>query len=72
MIYLLENTKGVNRSSNIRSTGMPIILLLASIQSAIMYLGPQNIDTILMHWMSVKSADNKIREHSWPCLFHIR
>jgi hypothetical protein len=26
---------------------------------------PKNIDTILMHWMSVKSADNlQIREHS--------
>ena len=25
---------------------------------------------ILMHWMSVKLADNfQIREHSWPCLF---
>ena len=33
---------------------------------------PKNIDTILIHWMSVKSADNfQIREHSWPCLFHI-
>jgi hypothetical protein len=30
----------------------------------------KNIDTILMHWMSVKSADNfQIREHSWPRLF---
>ena len=26
----------------------------------------------LMHWMSVKLPDNfQIREHSWPCLFHI-
>jgi hypothetical protein len=26
-----------------------------------------------MHWMSVKLADNfQIREHSWPCLFHIK
>jgi len=33
----------------------------------------KNIDTILMHWMRVKSADNlQIREHSWPRLFHIR
>jgi hypothetical protein len=25
-----------------------------------------------MHWMSVKLPDNfQIREHSWPCLFHI-
>jgi len=25
-----------------------------------------------MHWTSVKLADNfQIREHSWPCLFHI-
>ena len=33
---------------------------------------PKNIDTILMHWMSVKSADNfQIREHSWTRLFHI-
>ena len=29
------------------------------------YLGPKNLDTILMHWMSVKMADNfQIREHS--------
>ena len=35
-------------------------------------LGPKNIDTILMHWMSLKSADNfQIREHSWSRLFHI-
>jgi hypothetical protein len=35
-------------------------------------LGPKNLDTILMHWMSVKLADNfPIRKHSWPCLFHI-
>jgi hypothetical protein len=34
------------------------------------YLGPKNIDTILMHWMSVKSADNfQIREHS--CVFFL-
>jgi hypothetical protein len=33
---------------------------------------PKSIDTILMHWMSVKSADNfQIHEHSWPRLFHI-
>ena len=26
----------------------------------------------LMHWMSVKLPDNfQIREHSWPCRFHI-
>jgi hypothetical protein len=26
----------------------------------------------LMHWMSVKLSDHfQIREHSWPCLFHI-
>jgi hypothetical protein len=32
----------------------------------------KNIGTILMHWMSVKLADNfQIREHSWPRLFHI-
>ena len=32
---------------------------------------PTNIDTILMHWMSVKSADNiQIREYSWPRPFH--
>jgi hypothetical protein len=25
-----------------------------------------------MHWMSVKLPDSfQIREHSWPCLFHI-
>jgi len=40
--------------------------------SSPIYLGPKNLDTILMHWMSVKLADNfQIREHSWPCLFHI-
>ena len=27
----------------------------------------------LMHWMSVKLPDNfQMREHSWPCLFHIK
>ena len=32
---------------------------------------PTNIDTNLMHWMSVKSADNfQIREYSWPHPFH--
>jgi len=36
-------------------------------KSSPIYLG-----TILMRWMSVKLADNfQIREHSWPCLFHI-
>jgi hypothetical protein len=26
----------------------------------------------LMHWMSVKLPDNfQMREHSWPCRFHI-
>ena len=36
------------------------------------YLCPKNLDTILMHWMSVKLADNfQICEHSWSCLFHI-
>jgi hypothetical protein len=25
-----------------------------------------------MHWMSVKLPDNfQMREHSWPCRFHI-
>ena len=34
------------------------------------YLDPKHIDTILMHWMSVKLTDNfQIREYSWPCLF---
>jgi hypothetical protein len=38
--------------------------------SSPIYLGPKNLDAILMHWMSVKLADNfQIREHSWPCLF---
>ena len=41
-------------------------------RSSPIYLGPKNLDTILMYWMSVKLADNfQIREHSWPCLFHI-
>ena len=41
-------------------------------KSSTIYLGPKNLDTILMHWMSVKLADNfQIREHSWPCRFHI-
>jgi hypothetical protein len=40
-------------------------------KSSPIYLGPKNLDTILMHWMSVKLADNfQIRKHSWPCLFH--
>jgi hypothetical protein len=35
------------------------------------YLSPKNLAPILMHWMSVKLADNfQIREYSWPCLFH--
>jgi hypothetical protein len=39
-------------------------------KSSPIYLGSINFDTILMHWMSVKLADNfQIREHSWPCLF---
>jgi predicted DNA-binding protein (MmcQ/YjbR family) len=39
-------------------------------KSSPIYLGPIHFDTILMHWMSVKLADNfQIREHSWPCLF---
>ena len=41
-------------------------------KSSPIYLDPKNLDTILMHWMSVKLADNfQIRKHSWPCLFHI-
>ena len=33
---------------------------------------PKNLDTILMHWMSMKLADNfQIHKNSWPCLFHI-
>ena len=40
-------------------------------KSSPIYLGPKNLALILMHWMSVKLADNfQIREHSWPCLFH--
>jgi hypothetical protein len=32
----------------------------------------KNVDTMLMQLMNVKLADNfQIREHSWPCLFHI-
>ena len=42
-------------------------------KSSPIYLGPRNLHTILMHWMSVKLADNfQIRKHSWPCLFHIK
>jgi hypothetical protein len=34
-------------------------------KSSPIYLGPKNFDTILMHWMSVKLADNfQIREQS--------
>ena len=41
-------------------------------KSSPIYIGPKNLDTILMHWMSVKLADNfQLCEHSWPCLFHI-
>jgi len=41
-------------------------------KSSPIYLSPNNIAPILMHWMSVKLADKcQIREHSWPCLFHI-
>ena len=36
------------------------------------YILAQNISTLLMHWMSVKLPDNfQMREHSWPCRFHI-
>ena len=39
-------------------------------KSSPIYRCPKNLYTILMHWMSVKLADNfQIREHSWPCLF---
>ena len=42
-------------------------------KSSPIYLGPKNLITILMHWISVKLADNfEIREHSWPCMFHIK
>jgi hypothetical protein len=41
-------------------------------KSSQIYLGPKYLDTILMQWISVILADNfQIREHSWPCLFHI-
>ena len=41
-------------------------------KSSPIYLSPKNLDT-LMHWMSVKLPDNfQIREHSWPCPFHIK
>ena len=34
---------------------------------------PKKSRPFLMHWMSVKLPDNfQIREHSWPCLFHIK
>ena len=33
---------------------------------------PKHFDAMLMHWLSVKSADNfQIRAHSWLRLFHI-
>jgi hypothetical protein len=36
------------------------------------YISAQKTWHFLMHWMSVKLPDNiQIREHSWPCRFHI-
>ena len=33
---------------------------------------PKKSRHFLMHWMSVKLPDNvQMREHSWPCRFHI-
>ena len=41
-------------------------------KSSPIYLDQKNVDTILMQWMSMKLEYNfQIREHSWPCLFHI-
>jgi hypothetical protein len=35
-------------------------------KSSPIYLGPKNLDTILMHWMSVKLADNfQIRQNDF-------
>ena len=37
------------------------------------YISAQKSRHFLMHLMSVKLPDNfQIREHSWPCLFHIK
>ena len=34
---------------------------------------PKKSRHFLMHWMSVKLPDNfQMREHSWPCRFHIK
>ena len=34
---------------------------------------PKKSGHFLMHWMSVKLPDNfQMREHSWPCRFHIK
>ena len=39
-------------------------------KSSPIYLSPKK--SLLMHWMSVKLPDNfQMREHSWPCWFHI-
>jgi hypothetical protein len=33
---------------------------------------PKKSRHFLLHWMSVKLTDNfQMREHSWPCRFHI-
>jgi hypothetical protein len=42
-------------------------------KSSPIYLGPKKSRHFLMHWMSVKLPDNfQMREHSWPCRFHIK
>jgi hypothetical protein len=34
---------------------------------------PKKSRHFLLHWMSVKLTDNfQMREHSWPCRFHIK
>jgi hypothetical protein len=46
------------------------LLPVMNVKSRPRYISAQEISTILMHWMSVKLADNfQIRKHSWPCLF---
>jgi hypothetical protein len=42
-------------------------------KSSPIYLGPKNQDTFWCTRMSVKLPDNfQMREHSWPCRFHIK
>jgi hypothetical protein len=72
--YMVKSAENRMRSNlellpviNVKSRPRYISALKKSSQ---IYLGPKKLDTILMHWMSVKLADTfQIGEHSWPCLF---